>query len=131
VEKDRPLECALCHADKSVDELVSAMERFWGKKYDRGALAGLYGNLARPVMLATLERGLAHEQAVAMVVLGQRRERSALPALLRELGNHYPLVRYFAKNAVEAIAGRPCDVDLDQEDGEIAAQASRWLAAEK
>ena len=26
VEKDRPLECALCHADKSVASLVSTME---------------------------------------------------------------------------------------------------------
>ena len=40
VERDRPLECALCHADKSVDALVGTMEPWWGKRYDREALAG-------------------------------------------------------------------------------------------
>jgi len=28
VEGDRPLECALCHTDKSVAELTATMERF-------------------------------------------------------------------------------------------------------
>ena len=42
VERDRPLECALCHADRSVASLVGDMERLWGKRYDRaGAGAAL------------------------------------------------------------------------------------------
>src|SRR5262249_30016869 len=44
VEGDRPLECALCHADRSVGELVETMERWWGKRYDRAALRALYGS---------------------------------------------------------------------------------------
>ncbi|MFW5920254.1 MAG: cytochrome c3 family protein, partial [Polyangiales bacterium] len=35
VEGDRPLECALCHQGKSVEELVTTMERWWGADYDR------------------------------------------------------------------------------------------------
>jgi predicted CXXCH cytochrome family protein len=41
VEGDRPLECALCHADRSVDQIVKTMERFWGKRYYRAALLPL------------------------------------------------------------------------------------------
>src|SRR5262249_43777307 len=32
---DRPLECALCHGDRSVGWIVEAMERLWGKRYPR------------------------------------------------------------------------------------------------
>ena len=35
---DRPLECALCHADYSVERIVAQMEAWWGKTYDRAAL---------------------------------------------------------------------------------------------
>ena len=72
VERDRPIECALCHADKTVAELVGKMERWWGRKYDRAALANLYGTVdARPLQ-ATLMRGKAHEQAVARRGAGRR-----------------------------------------------------------
>src|SRR5207253_4748546 len=43
VEHDRPLDCALCHADRSVGTLVADMERLWGKGYARAALRGRYG----------------------------------------------------------------------------------------
>src|SRR6185436_351566 len=77
VEGDRPLECALCHVDKSVGELVGAMERFWGKRYDRAALTALYGDLGGSALLSTVVRGKAHEQATAMHVLGEHRVRAA------------------------------------------------------
>src|SRR5205807_6365840 len=51
---DRPLECALCHGDKRVEELVATMERWWNKRYDRAALRSLYGALDGRVMRATL-----------------------------------------------------------------------------
>ena len=70
VEHDRPIECALCHADKTVVELVGKMETWWGRKYDRAALANLYGSLEARPLPATLMRGKAHEQAVAVAVLG-------------------------------------------------------------
>ncbi len=44
-----------------------------------------------------------------------------------QLVNRYPLVRYYARQALEKIAGRPCDVNLDQDDSDIRAEAARWL----
>jgi len=121
VERDRPLECALCHTDKTVGDLVTAMEGWWGRKYDRAALAALYGGLDARPLLATLERGRAHEQAVALATLGAGHVRAAAPAVARQLVNPYPLVRYYARRALEALRGQACAVDLDRPTPEIAA----------
>ena len=74
VERDRPLECALCHADKTVGELVTATWSAGGaSSYDRGALARALRRARRATRSpATLERGKAHEQAVALAALGAR-----------------------------------------------------------
>src|SRR4051812_40251073 len=123
VERDRPIQCALCHTDKTVADLVDKMEAWWGRKYDRAALANLYGTLdARPLQ-ATLMRGKAHEQAVAVAVLGDAGRKEALPGIARQLANPFPLVRYYAKRAVDALADRPCAVDLDRTTPEIVAAA--------
>ncbi len=121
VERDRPIECALCHADKSVGDLASTMERWWGQKYDRAALVALYGSLdARPLQ-ATLERGKAHEQAVALATLGAVHAAGAVPAVARQLVNPFPLVRYYAARALAALRDENCQVDLDRPTPEIAA----------
>ena len=110
VEHDRPLECALCHADKSVRALVDDMARLWGKRYDTSALVRLYGSLDANVLVATIERGYAHEQAAAMGAAGDHRWRAAAAATAREAtGNAYPLVRLYAAAAGAAIEGRPFD----------------------
>src|SRR5260370_10237702 len=128
VEGDRPLECALCHADKTVAELVDTMERFWNKRYDRAALTALYGDLGASPLFATLERGKAHEQATAIHVLGEKGDRSALMPISKELTHPFPLVRYFARAALERLSGQSCDINLDQDDDRIAAAAARWFA---
>jgi len=128
VEGDRPLECALCHTDKTVGELVSAMERLWGKRYDRATLISLYGDLGASPLLATVARGKAHEQATAMHVLGEHRVEAALGLVAAQLVNPYPLVRYYARQALETISGKPCEVNLDQEDAQIHADVTRWLS---
>jgi hypothetical protein len=126
VERDRPLECALCHADKTVGDLVGTMESWWGKRYDRAALVELYGALdARPIE-ATLSRGKAHEQAVALSVAERAGLRGATPAVARQLTNPFPLVRYYARRALEALHG-PCPVDLDRDTAEIAAAVRRCV----
>ena len=129
VEQDRPLECALCHVDKSVEELVSAMERFWGKRYDRRRLGALYPDLGAPGLLATVSSGRAHERATAMYVLGEHRVDAALPLAAEQMLNPYPLVRYYARQALGQIAGQACDVSLDQDDAQIQADTARWLKA--
>jgi len=123
VERDRRLECALCHVDKSVGDLVGKMESWWGRKYDRAALANLYGTLEARPLPATLMRGKAHEQAVAVAVLGEAHRTEALPGIARQLANPFPLVRHYAKRSVDVLAERPCPVDLDRTTPEIIAAA--------
>ena len=100
---DRPLECALCHAGASVQHLVDAMEAWWPERYPRQRLTELYGSLDANVMRATLERGKAHEQAVAMATLADAGARDAAPLIARQLGNEYPLVREWARRALEKL----------------------------
>lgn len=120
---DRPLECALCHADKSVRGLVDVMEAWWPVRYPRQQLEALYGTLDANVMRATLERGKPHERVVALATLGEAGARDAAPLMGRELLDDYPLVREWAKRALESLRGR-CDVDLAADDATIARQAT-------
>lgn len=125
---DRPMECALCHADKSVESLVATTEKWWKRPYDRVALRKLYGDLDSNVLLATAARGKPHEQAVAFHLLGQARSQAAIPLLAGQLTHPYPLVRGYAKRALDAIAGSPIPVDIDAEDSAIEAAARQWLS---
>jgi predicted CXXCH cytochrome family protein len=125
---DRPLECALCHADKNVRTLVDTMEKWWPVAYPRQRLEELYGSLDANVMRATLERGKPHEQVVAIATLGEGRARDAAPAIAAQLVHPYPLVREWAKRALVAILGR-CDVDLANDDASIAREAAACAGA--
>jgi len=50
---------------------------------------------------ATLKYGKPHEQGTAVAIAGRDRRRDWLPLVVAQLGNDYPLVRYFARQAVE------------------------------
>lgn len=129
VEGDRPLECALCHTDRSVDQLVSTMERFWGKKYDRVALRSLYGpDLRVNALEATLRFGKPHEQGTAVAIAGRERQQQWLPLVVAQLGNDYPLVRFFARHAVERITQSPLPIDMNAPAPELVSSAQRYLA---
>ena len=87
-----------------------------GSEYDRAALADLYGALDARPLAATLVRGKAHEQAVAVAVLGEARRTEALPGIARQLANPFPLVRYYARRArrragAAPVSGRPRSPD--------------------
>ena len=125
---DRPLECALCHGDWSVRKIADEMQTLWGKRIDRAVLDGVYGDLDQNALDATLARGKPHEQAVAMSLLGQRRDRRAAPAIAAQLTNEYPLVRYYAERALEDLSGEKSPLDLNATDAEIRTQATAWLA---
>ncbi len=125
---DRPLECALCHGDWSVRKTAETMEKLWGKRIPRAVLDGVYGDLDQNVLQATLARGKPHERAIAMSLLGDRRDRRAAPAIAAELLNDYPLIRFYAERALEEISGEPSPVDLNADDATIRAQATAWLA---
>lgn len=115
VEGDRPLECAVCHGDKTVGALLDDMARLWGKHYDAAAIDRLYGGRDQNVLLATITRGYAHEQATAMALAGERRYQPAGSAIAHEMtSNAYPLVRLWAGMAYEALAGRQPSADVEQ-----------------
>ncbi|WP_146646722.1 hypothetical protein [Labilithrix luteola] len=124
---DRPLECALCHADATVESLVSKMETWWKRSYDRDALRKLYGSLDANVLVATAERGKPHEQAVAFQLLGEARARSAVPLLASQLTHPYPIVRGYAKRALETMAGSKSPLDLDADPAVIQAKSTEWV----
>ena len=129
VLRDRPLECALCHADKSTESLVVTMETWWNKRYDRALLRALYGDLGRPNLLPTLASGKPHEQAVALFVFGQRKERAAAALIARQTVNEYPLVREYARAALDAALGRSCAIDLGTDATTIETTARACLTA--
>jgi hypothetical protein len=79
--------------------------------------------------MATLARGKAHEQAVAIAVLGERHQAEALSEVARQVLNPFPLVRYYARKALGEISGRPCDIDPERPIAEIQAALGRCLPA--
>ncbi len=132
VSGDRPLECALCHADKSVESLVSTMEQWWKKPFDRGPLRALYGeDLGVNAMRATLLRGKPHEQATAAAVFGELRQRDALGVMAPLLAHDYPLVRYYVKRALEKITGKPVDVEVNAPAADVLRAAQSWLSSQR
>lgn len=129
VEGDRPLECALCHVDQSIAAVVTAMERLWGKHYDRGKLRALYGDLDRNALLATLARGRPHEQVAAAMTLADHKIEKAAPLVAALLTSPYPLARRFAAKALSALHEQPCQVDVDAPDEQIRAALAQcgWV----
>jgi predicted CXXCH cytochrome family protein len=128
---DRPVECAVCHADKSVETLVSTMEQWWTKRYDRARLQTMYGDLSANAMYATLERGKPHEQAVAIAILGEVRDRNAIAPIAKQLDHDYPLVRYYALHALETITGSRIAIDVGAPAADVRVKAADWLTTAK
>ena len=79
------------------------MEAWWPVRYPRQRLEELYGALDANAIRATLERGKPHERAVAIAILGEGHAQDARPLIERELLNDYPLVREWAKRALEEL----------------------------
>lgn len=130
VEGDAPLECALCHADKSVEALVSQMETWWGKKYDRDKLRKLYaGDRANNALISTVLYGKPHEQAAAMSALGDAKSTRAVEWIMKMMTHDYPLVRYFAKRALQNITGDPVNIDVEAPVDQIRTQVREWRAS--
>ena len=126
---DRPFECSLCHADRSVDQIVSTMERWWGKRYDRARLKRLYGQdlSLNPVRLA-LMGGRPHEQALAADIAARKSLPETESAIVSLLSSSYPLVRYFARHSLERRLGEPLALDMNLPGAELERAARAWLA---
>lgn len=114
VEKDRPIECAMCHVDKSVESLVATMQSWWGKTYNEQHLKQLYGaDLSASPLSVTLGYGKPHEQVVAMAWLAATGDVSNGPAIAAHLSHDYPLARYFAAQSLADLYGSWPTVDLN------------------
>jgi len=127
VEQDRPIECALCHADASVASLVDTMERWWGTRYSRERLEALYGDLEESALMATLRRGHPHEQVVAMHRLRESEHPDRVTRVARAMVHRIPLVRYHARTVLADLTGLPVDVDLHQDRANILEDLEAWL----
>ncbi|MEZ4263800.1 MAG: cytochrome c3 family protein [Polyangiaceae bacterium] len=128
---DRPLECALCHADRSTESLVTTMESWWGKRYDRRRLAKLYGDLDVSPLVATLTKGKPHELAVAYAVLGRARASGHEREIALGLTHELPIIRGYAAHALEEILGASSPVDVDADADEIERAAKAWLSSSR
>jgi hypothetical protein len=106
------------------------MERFWKKRYDRDALRRLYGaDLSVNALQATLRYGKPHEQGTAVAVAGRDRRQDLLPLVTQQLANDYPLVRYFARHAIEHITDAPLPIDMNKTGAEVLQSAQAHLGA--
>ena len=129
VQGDRPLECSLCHADRSVDQIVVTMEKWWGKRYDRAQLKRLYGQDLRgnPIRLSLLG-GKPHERALAADVAVRRDLPGTTDAIVALLNDPYPLVRYFAHHSLEQRTGTRIPLDMNLKGPELVRAAHAFLA---
>jgi len=128
---DRPLDCAICHADRSVDQIVSTMEKWWGKRYDRAKLMHLYGSdlRANPVRISLLG-GKPHEQALAADIATRQNLPATTDAIVALLANPYPLVRYFARHSLERRFGAEMPLDMNAQGPALVEAARAWIAAQ-
>jgi hypothetical protein len=92
-------------------------------------LRQLYGaDLSVNTLGATLERGKAHERDVAIDRLGHAPATDESTARLRSaMTDDYPLLRFFAKAALERRLGRRLDDDPQASTTEIEQQLARAM----
>jgi len=97
---DRPLECAICHGDKSVEWIVDRMEQLWDKALRPRGGAGALPDLAGNALAQTVTNGKPHEQLAAIALLGERGDASVAPLVSAQLDHHYGLVGLYAQQAL-------------------------------
>ena len=68
-----------------------------------------------------------HEQAAAIITLGNAKDRSAIAAIEPMLWHDYPLVRYFAQRALQTITGDPVAIDVGGAAPDVKRAADAWL----
>lgn len=125
---DRPLDCALCHAERSVEQITMTLEKWWGKRYDRAKLRRLYGaDLRGNAVRLTLLGGKPHEQVLAADIAARQGLPGTTNGIALLLDNPYPLVRYFARDALERRTGRKLELDMNRPGPELVRAARAAL----
>jgi hypothetical protein len=59
--------------------------------------------------------------------MGENRLPGTAPALAAALSHPYPLVRYYARAALEKVSGAPVPVDVSQDAADVRVAVTRWL----
>ena len=73
--------------------------------------------------------GKPHERGTAVAVAGRDRRQDLLPLVVNVLDDDYPLVRYFARHAIEQITGASLPIDMNAPGAELVKSAQQYLAA--
>jgi hypothetical protein len=76
---------------------------------------------------ATLRRGKPHEKAAAIGVIKEQNLAAQAPLVVEELNNEYPLVRFFAKSALERLLGPAPAIDWHASGPVLVERGRRWL----
>ena len=81
---------------------------WWGKRYDRARAARLYGDARRERAARDAGARQAARAGAGDGGAGRARvTRGAAAAIARQLANPFPLVRYYARRAVDTLRGAP------------------------
>ncbi|MFO0658627.1 MAG: hypothetical protein U0165_02155 [Polyangiaceae bacterium] len=91
-------------------------------------MSRLYGSLDSQPLLATLSLGKPHEQAVSMFLLGESKNRRAVEGIAPHLLHGRPILRYYARGALEKILGEKAPLDVHANCTELAHDAETWLS---
>src|SRR5206468_2021733 len=137
------LSCVSCH-DPHTEDPKSALAALEGPKGDalcenchqnlraEGALRAHTHHAPESVggrglsvnaLEATLKFGKPHEQGTAVALAGRDQRRDLLPLVVATLDDEYPLVRYFARHAIERITGAPLPIDLNAPGADVVKSA--------
>lgn len=96
----KPNACNQCHTDWSVNKAIAETKRLWPAKYGASEAAG--PAFDEPEGARALFAGDAVLRALTASALAPTARRDA-PLLLEALEDKYPIVRYFAANALQQI----------------------------
>jgi hypothetical protein len=79
----------------------------------------------RYVILSSAQDG--HHVYRVTKVIGGRGGKQDIPAIAPHLAHEYPLVRYYAKHAIETLGGTSVPIDVEQPADEVRAEVERRM----
>jgi predicted CXXCH cytochrome family protein len=95
----KPNACNQCHQDWSVNQTIATTQRLWPQAY-AGSTSGDH-NFDEPEGPRALFSGDAVTRALTAAAMAPATDATA-PLLLEAMQDNYPIVRYFAANALAA-----------------------------
>lgn len=125
VQFGKPNACNQCHTDWSVNRAIAETRRLWPEKYTATQAGG--AAFDEPEGARALFAGDAVLRALTASALAPQ-ARTQAPLLLEALEDKYPIVRYFAANALAAVEPTLPKPDYLAPATARAATLKQWLA---